>query len=224
MTQDVIQRLNAVRQSIKPGVRLVAVSKYHPAESIKACYDAGQRIFGESHEQELRVKQPALPADIEWHFIGHLQTNKVKYIAPYISMIEAVDSLKLLREIEKQAAKNDRTIKVLLEIHVAKEESKYGLTPDECRNMLKDGEWRSLSHVQICGIMAMATNTDDEQQIRDDFNTAARLFEELKSQYFADDPAFCERSWGMSGDYIIAQECNSTLVRIGTSIFGERQY
>lgn len=224
MTQDVIQRLNAVRQSIKPGVRLVAVSKYHPAESIKACYDAGQRVFGESHEQELRVKQPALPADIEWHFIGHLQTNKVKYIAPYISMIEAVDSLKLLREIEKQAAKNDRTIKVLLEIHVAKEESKYGLTPDECRNMLKDGEWRSLSHVQICGIMAMATNTDDEQQIRDDFNTAARLFEELKSQYFADDPAFCERSWGMSGDYIIAQECNSTLVRIGTSIFGERQY
>lgn len=224
MTQDVIQRLNAVRQSIKPGVRLVAVSKYHPAESIKACYDAGQRVFGESHEQELRVKQPALPADIEWHFIGHLQTNKVKYIAPYISMIEAVDSLKLLREIEKQAAKNDRTIKVLLEIHVAKEESKYGLTPDECRNMLKDGEWRSLSHVQICGIMAMATNTDDEQQIRDDFNTTARLFEELKSQYFADDPAFCERSWGMSGDYIIAQECNSTLVRIGTSIFGERQY
>lgn len=218
------QRLNAVLQSVNDEARLVAVSKYHPAERIQECYDVGQRVFGESHEQELRIKVPALPDDIEWHFIGHLQTNKVKYITPYIYMIETVDSLKLLREIEKQAAKHDRTIRVLLEVHVAKEESKYGLTPDECREMLQQGEWRTMSHIKICGLMTMATNTNDEVQIRQDFNTAYNLFCELKQEYFADSDDFCERSWGMSGDYPIAIECNSTLVRIGTSIFGERQY
>lgn len=223
MTQ-ITQRLQAVLQDLTPEARLVAVSKYHSIESIQECYDAGQRIFGESHEQELRIKQPALPKDIEWHFIGHLQTNKVKYIAPYINMVEAVDSLRLLREINKQAQRCNRIIKVLLELHIAQEESKYGLTPDACRELLASGEWREMKNIQICGLMAMATNTDDENQIRHDFTTAAELFDEFKSTYFADAHEFCERSWGMSGDYPIALQCRSTMVRVGTYIFGERQY
>lgn len=200
----------------------MAVSKYHPAEMIQACYDEGQRVFGESHEQEIRLKHETLPKDIEWHFIGHLQTNKVKYIAPYINMVEAVDSLKLMREIEKQAAKNNRTINILLELHLAQEESKYGLSLDACRQLLAEGEWRQMEHVRICGIMMMASNTDDEEQIRSEFMQAADFFDEIKAQYFADDDAFCERSWGMSADYQIAQQCRSTMVRVGTYIFGAR--
>ena len=165
-----------------------------------------------------------LPKDIEWHFIGHLQTNKVKYIAPYISMIEAVDSLKLLKEINKQAAKHDRVVKVLLELHIAAEETKYGLTLDACRALLKEGEWRSMEHVQICGLMMMASNTDDTEQIAREFDTAARFFDEVKAKYFADDDAFCERSWGMSHDYPIAIQHGATLVRVGTAIFGPRIY
>lgn len=218
------QRLHAVLDNLKDGCRLVAVSKYHPAEMVQACYDEGQRVFGESHEQEIRLKHETLPKDIEWHFIGHLQTNKVKYIAPYITMIEACDSMKLMREINKQAEKNNRVIKVLLELHVAQEESKYGLTLDACRQLLADGEWRQMKNVQICGLMMMASYTDDQEQIRREFNTAADFFDEVKAQYFADDEAFCERSWGMSSDYLIAQECRSTMVRVGTTIFGERVY
>lgn len=218
------QRLHAVLDNLKDGCRLVAVSKYHPAEMVQACYDEGQRVFGESHEQEIRLKHEMLPKDIEWHFIGHLQTNKVKYIAPYITMIEACDSMKLMREINKQAEKNDRVIKVLLELHVAQEESKYGLTLDACRQLLANGEWRQMKNVQICGLMMMASYTDDQEQIRREFNTAADFFDEVKAQYFADDEAFCERSWGMSSDYLIAQECRSTMVRVGTTIFGERVY
>lgn len=218
------QRLHAVLDNLKDGCRLVAVSKYHPAEMVQACYDEGQRVFGESHEQEIRLKHEMLPKDIEWHFIGHLQTNKVKYIAPYITMIEACDSMKLMREINKQAEKNDRVIKVLLELHVAQEESKYGLTLDACRQLLAEGEWRQMKNVQICGLMMMASYTDDQEQIRREFNTAADFFDEVKAQYFADDEAFCERSWGMSSDYLIAQECRSTMVRVGTTIFGERVY
>lgn len=218
------QRLHAVLDNLKDGCRLVAVSKYHPAEMVQACYDEGQRVFGESHEQEIRLKHETLPKDIEWHFIGHLQTNKVKYIAPYITMIEACDSMKLMREINKQAEKNDRVIKVLLELHVAQEESKYGLTLDACRQLLADGEWRQMKNVQICGLMMMASYTDDQEQICREFNTAADFFDEVKAQYFADDEAFCERSWGMSSDYLIAQECRSTMVRVGTTIFGERVY
>ena len=165
-----------------------------------------------------------LPKDIEWHFIGHLQTNKVKYIAPYISMIEAVDSLKLLKEINKQAAKHDRVVKVLLELHIAAEETKYGLTLDACRALLEEGEWRSMDHVQICGLMMMASNTDDTEQIAREFDTAARFFDEVKAKYFADDDAFCERSWGMSHDYPIAIQHGATLVRVGTAIFGPRIY
>lgn len=221
---DVKGRLNEVLSSLPEGVRLVAISKYHPNEYIEEAYAEGQRIFGESHEQELRQKVETLPHDILWHFIGHLQTNKVKYIAPYITMIEAVDSLKLLREIDKQAAKNERVIDVLLELHIAAEETKYGLTPDACRALLADGEWRQLEHVRICGLMMMASNVDDEEQIRSEFRIARQLFDELKAQYFADAPWFCERSWGMSHDYPIAVEEGSTMVRIGTTIFGPRVY
>ena len=218
------EKLNEVRKSLPQGVQLVAISKFHPEEYVMAAYEEGQRIFGESHEQELARKVQSLPSDIEWHFIGHLQTNKVKYIAPYISMIEAVDSLKLLREIEKQAAKADRVVRVLLELHIAEEATKYGLTLDACRELLADGEWRQMPHVQICGLMMMASNVDDEAQIAQEFQTAARFFDEVKQQYFPTDDAFCERSWGMSHDYHIAVENGSTMVRIGTTIFGPRVY
>ena len=221
---DVKSNLRAVREQLPEQVRLVAVSKFHPDEYIMAAYEEGQRIFGESHEQELKRKQESLPKDIEWHFIGHLQTNKVKYIAPYISMIEAVDSLKLLREIDKQAAKYDRTIDVLLELHIAEEETKYGLTLDACRELLRDGEWRQLQHVRICGLMMMASNVEDTEQIRREMMLASNFFDEVKSEFFADDPAFKERSWGMSHDFPIAVECHSTMVRIGTTIFGPRVY
>jgi pyridoxal phosphate enzyme (YggS family) len=202
----------------------VAISKYHPNEYIEAAYEEGQRVFGESHEQELRQKHLSLPQDIEWHFIGHLQTNKVKYIAPYVTMIEAVDSLKLLREINKQAEKCGRRIKVLLELHIAEEATKYGLTLDACRELLAAGEWRQMQHVQICGIMMMASLTDDANQIRQEMLTARDFFDEVKAQYFADDEAFCERSWGMSDDYPIALQTGSTMIRVGTKIFGPRVY
>lgn len=221
---DVAANLRAVKESLPDGVRLVAVSKFHPVEYVEAAYLAGQRIFGESHEQELSKKYDILPKDIEWHFIGHLQTNKVKYIAPYIYMIDAVDSMKLMKEINKQAAKNNRVIKVLLELHIADEATKYGFTFDACRQMLEEGEWRKLENVEICGLMAMATNTSDKEQIMREFNSAADFFKEVKDKYFADSANFCERSWGMSGDYKIAVTCDSTMVRVGTAIFGEREY
>ena len=221
---DVKGNLKRVLDSLPEGVRLVAISKYHPNEFIEAAYAEGQRIFGESHEQELRQKHTSLPQDIEWHFIGHLQTNKVKYIAPYISMVEAVDSLKLLKEIDKQAAKCGRVIDVLLELHIAEESTKYGLRLDDCRQLLADGEWRQLTHVRICGLMMMASLTDDRQQLEREFLTAADFFDEVKQQYFADAPWFCERSWGMSDDYTVAVGCRSTMVRIGTMIFGPRIY
>ena len=224
METDVAKRLHEVLECLPSGVRLVAISKYHPNEYIEAAYSEGQRIFGESHEQELARKVDTLPKDIEWHFIGHLQTNKVKYIAPYISMIEAVDSLKLLKEINKQAAKHGRTIDVLLELHIAEEETKYGLTLDACRQLLEEGEWRQMDHVRICGLMMMASNVDDEAQIRSELNTAAGFFDEVKAKYFATEPSFRERSWGMSHDYHIAVECRSTMVRVGTYIFGPRVY
>lgn len=221
---DVAANLRAVKATLPEDVKLVAVSKFHPAEYIEAAYSAGQRVFGESHEQELSKKYEVLPKDIEWHFIGHLQTNKVKYIAPYISMIDAVDSMKLLKEINKQAVKHDRVVNVLLELHIAEEATKYGFTLDACREMLDGGEWRSLEHVKICGLMMMASNVDDEAQIKQEFDMGAKFFDEVKEKYFAGDDSFCERSWGMSGDYEIAVQCRSTMVRIGTAIFGERVY
>lgn len=211
--------LQKVRNNLLSNVELVAVSKYHTIDDIREAYEAGQRVFGESREQELRLKYDALPKDIEWHFIGHMQTNKVKYIAPYISMIETVDSIKLMKEIEKQAAKHSRTIDVLLELHLAQEESKSGMLPDDCLALLDEGEWRELSHVRICGIMMMASNTDDEAQIRSEFLKAKELFDLIQQRYFADSEAFRIRSYGMSGDYLIAQECGSNHVRVGSSIF-----
>lgn len=221
---DVAKNLHEVLDTLPDGVKLVAISKFHPKEYIEAAYREGQRIFGESHEQELAGKVQSLPKDIEWHFIGHLQTNKVKYIVPYISMIEAVDTVKLLKEINKQAAKHNRVINVLLELHIAEEESKYGFTPDACREFLKNGEWRGLKNVHISGLMMMASNVDDQEQIRKEMTFASNLFEELKAMYFSDDPEFKERSWGMSHDYPIAVECHSTMVRVGTAIFGPRVY
>ena len=221
---DVKGNLREVLGNLPAGVNLVAISKFHPNEYIEAAYAEGQRIFGESHEQELARKVESLPKDIEWHFIGHLQTNKVKYIAPYISMIESVDSLILLKEINKQAAKHDRVVKVLLELHIAEEETKSGFSFDDCRELLEAGEWRTMEHVQICGIMMMASNTDDEQQIAQEFDAAYAFFKEVKEKYFADDDAFCERSWGMSHDYRIAVKHGSNMVRVGTTIFGPRIY
>lgn len=221
---NITSNLLAVVQDLKEGVRLVAISKYHPAESIQEAYEAGQRVFGESHVQELVAKQQTLPADIEWHFIGHLQTNKVKYIAPFISLIHAVDTPKLLREIEKQADKNGRKVHCLLELHIAEEETKYGFSEQELIDFLEEGEWKTLSHVSIDGLMCMATNTDDEEQIRTEFRRAKRIFDEVKARFFADCPSFCELSMGMSHDYPIAMEEGSTLIRVGSKIFGERIY
>lgn len=221
---DVKGNLRKVLSDLPEGVQLVAVSKFHTNEYLLAAYEEGQRVFGESHEQELKQKQQSLPADIEWHFIGHLQTNKVKYIAPYISMIDAVDSMKLLREINKQAMKNNRVIKVLLELHIAEEETKYGLTLDACRELLEAGEWRELKNVQICGLMMMASYVEDQEQIRREMMMASNFFDEVKARFFADDDQFCERSWGMSHDYPIAVQCHSTMVRVGTTIFGPRVY
>lgn len=221
---DVANNLHKVLGTLPDGVKLVAISKFHPNEYIEAAYQEGQRLFGESQVQELSHKVDTLPNDIEWHFIGHLQTNKVKYIAPYISMIEAVDSLKLLKEIDKQAAKHNRIINVLLELHIAEEESKYGFSPDACRELLANGEWKELKNVHISGLMMMASNVDDRKQIKREMTLAADLFDELKEEYFADDSAFKERSWGMSHDYDIAVECRSTMVRVGTTIFGPRVY
>ena len=219
---DVKGNLRQVLSRLPQDVQLVAISKYHPNEYIEAAYAEGQRVFGESHEQELKLKCQTLPKDIKWHFIGHLQTNKVKYIAPYISMIEAVDSMKLLKEIDKQAEKCNRVIDVLLELHIAEESTKYGLTFDLCRELLAAGEWQQLQHVRICGLMAMASFTNNQAQIRREFTAAADFFDEIKRLYFSDAPWFCERSWGMSDDYPIAVDCRSTMVRIGTTIFGPR--
>lgn len=220
-SMSIKSNLQQVRSSLKTNVQLVAVSKYHPVSSAMEAYEAGQRVFGESREQELRIKYEQLPKDIQWHFIGHMQTNKVKYIAPYIAMIEAVDSLKLMKEIEKQAAKHDRTIDILLELHLAQEETKSGMLPEECLQLLEDGEWRTMSHVRIRGIMMMASNTDDCEQIKSEFLRAKELFDTIKERYFMDDESFNVRSYGMSNDYLLAQECGSNHVRVGSRIFSE---
>ena len=218
------EKINNIQKSLPAGVRLVAVSKYHPASLIQEAYDAGQRIFGESHVQELVAKHDALPKDIEWHFIGHLQTNKVKYIAPFVSLIHAVDSERLLIEIDKQAKRCGRTIPVLLQVHVAKETTKFGFTPDELLNFMENGDWRQYTNIRFSGIMCMATNTEDEALIASEFEQAKTLFHRIKEKYFSDSDTFNECSWGMSGDYPIAIEHGSTLIRIGSMIFGERTY
>ena len=221
---DIQTNLKEVVAELPENVRLVAVSKFHPAEAIEAAYAVGQRIFGESKEQELSGKYEKLPKDIEWHFIGHLQTNKVKYIAPYIAMIHAADSYKLLAEVNKQAAKYNRVIPCLLEIHIAQEESKYGFSFEACREMLETTPWKELTHVCISGVMGMATNTDDESQITNEFESLHRFFTELKATYFKDCDTFKEISMGMSHDYPLAVQAGSTMVRVGSKIFGDRVY
>ena len=188
------EKINKIQKTLPTGVRLVAVSKYHPASLIQEAYDAGQRIFGESHVQELVAKHDALPKDIEWHFIGHLQTNKVKYIAPFVSLIHAVDSERLLIEIDKQAKRSGRTIPVLLQVHVAKETTKFGFTPDELLNFMENGEWRQYTNIRFSGIMCMATNTDDEALIASEFEQAKTLFQRIKEKYFSDSDTFNECS------------------------------
>lgn len=215
------KRLNDILATLPEGVKLVAVSKFHPAERIREAYDAGQRIFGESRPQEMAAKQPLLPADIEWTMIGHLQTNKVKMIAPFVSMISSVDSERLIEEIEKQAAKCSRVIDILLEVHVAREESKSGWDIDELRAYIASGALDKMEHVRVRGVMTIASNTDDESIVRSDFKRIREIYDELKPRFGA---AFDTLSIGMSDDYPLALEYGSTMVRIGTAIFGAREY
>ena len=218
------QIIKEIKQTLPPYVRLVAVSKFHPISMIDDAYAGGQRLFAENHVQELEKKHEALPKDIEWHFIGHLQTNKVKYIAPYVNLIQAVDSHKLLVEINKQALKYNRVIDCLLELHVAQEETKFGFSSNEMYNYLKQGEWRQLNNIRICGLMCMASNIDDESQIAGEFQQAETLFNKLKQEFFANQDSFSIRSWGMSDDYQIAIKYGSNMVRVGSKIFGPRIY
>ena len=216
--------ISEIKQTLPPYVKLVAVSKFHPASMIEDAYTGGHRLFGENHVQELQQKHEVLPKDIEWHFIGHLQTNKVKYIASYVHLIHAIDTHKLLVEINKQAEKNNRVINCLLQLHVAQEETKFGFSPDELLNYVESGEWRLLKNIRICGLMCMASNVDDEAQIAREFETANNIFKKLKETYFSDDEMFQIRSWGMSDDYPIAIKYGSNMIRIGSKIFGPRVY
>lgn len=221
---DIKSNLSNIRSSLPNGVKLVAVSKFHPAESIQEAYNAGQKLFGESRVQELTAKQPLLPEDIEWHFIGTLQTNKVKYIAPFISLIQSVDTLKLLQEIDRQAAKCNRTIRILIEVHIAEEASKHGFSPDECKALFTNDTLMPFKNIAVCGLMGMATFTDNAEQVRREFDTLKTLFCDIKSMQGINPSVFTELSMGMSDDYKIAIEEGSTIVRIGTAIFGEREY
>jgi pyridoxal phosphate enzyme (YggS family) len=214
----ILNRLLAPRKA-----RLIAVSKTHGVDKIRQAYDAGQRLFGENKVQELVDKQPHLPHDIQWHVIGHLQRNKVKYIAPFVSLIHSVDSLRLLEEINRQGEKAGRVIPCLLQIHIASEETKFGLAPEEVRSLLRDSAIGSHSFVRIDGLMGMASLTENTEQVRGEFRQLKNLFEELRSLSLPPNVQLNELSMGMSADYVIALEEGSTLVRIGTAVFGERE-
>lgn len=217
----IAERIQSVVASLPETARLVAVSKFNPAEAVLQAYNCGQRMFGESKVQELTGKYEVLPKDIEWHFIGHLQTNKVKYIAPFISLIQSVDSLKLMKEIDAQAKKVNRVIDCLLEIHVAQEETKYGFSIEELRELFRAHAFDVFENVNVVGLMGMASNTDDEVRIREEFRLLSDFYQEMKNSLA---PQFRELSMGMSHDYHIAVEEGSTLVRVGSFIFGERIY
>ncbi len=219
-----IEKYNEIRASLPETVKLIAVSKTKPAEDITTLYQLGQRAFGENKAQELKAKHEILPHDIEWHFIGHLQKNKIKYIAPFVSMIHSIDSFDLLKEVDKYAVKNNRTIPCLLQFHIATEETKFGFSIDECREMLQDPEFCNLNNVEIRGVMGMATFTDNKEQVRTEFRNLHNIFKELKDNFYQDSPQFKEISMGMTHDYDIAVEEGSTLIRIGSAIFGERIY
>lgn len=218
----IAQRLDNILATLPADVRLVAVSKFHPAETIREAYDAGQRCFGESRAQELQAKYQQLPQDIEWHFIGHLQTNKVKYIVPFVSLIHSVDSVRLLDEIERQAERVGRVVDCLLEVHVAQEDTKYGFSLDDCRVFCTAENVATYPHIRFRGIMGMASNTDDDGQVKREFAQLKQLFDEVRGNM--SDASFDTLSMGMSHDYLMAVEQGSTMVRIGTTIFGERVY
>lgn len=221
---NIAENLHNVLASLPMGVRLVAVSKTHSVEEMTIAYNAGQRIFGENKARELEAKAGLLPRDIEWHFIGHLQTNKVKYIAPFVSVIHSVDSIKLLTSINKEALKNQRIINGLLQFHIADEETKFGMSFDEAVALLESPEFKVCRNVSITGVMGMATFTENRHQVAAEFKALKSIFEKLKQNYFFNDSAFCEISMGMSDDYPIAIAEGSTLVRVGSLIFGERHY
>ncbi len=221
---NVQSNLDEVRKSIKSGVKLVAVSKTKPVEAIQNAYDTGHRVFGENKAQELAAKYQELPKDIEWHFIGHLQSNKVKYIAPFVSLIHGVESIKLLKEINKQALKNNRVINCLLQFHIADETTKFGLSYEEAEELLKNPAFATFKNIRIVGVMGMATYSDDKNKITEEFRTLRQIFKKLKNEYFKAEDSFKEISMGMSGDYQIAMEEGSTMVRIGSAIFGARNY
>jgi PLP dependent protein len=220
---SIAENLNAIRATLPPHVKLVCVSKFHPNQSILAAYEAGERIFGENKVQEICQKNETLPKDIIWHFIGHLQTNKVKLLVPFVSLIHGVDSYRLLEEIDRQAAKAGRVVDCLLQVHIAKETTKFGFSPDELTETLNTGNWQQLTSVRICGLMGMATFTDNQLQVREEFRTLKTLFDNLKTSFFKENTAFDTLSMGMSDDYRIAIEEGSTMVRIGSSIFGARK-
>lgn len=218
----IAENIEKIRSEIPDGVRLIAVSKLKPVEDIQEAYAAGQRLFGENYATELRDKAAVLSKDIEWHFIGHLQGKQLKYYIPFVSMIHGVDSIEHLEEVEKAAAKVNRTVDVLLQVHVAQEETKFGFSPEELEKFQFSSS--NLQFVRICGLMAMASNTTDKGRVRADFREAKRIFDSLKVGAFKDNAAFVELSMGMSHDWQIAVEEGSTLIRLGTSIFGPRDY
>lgn len=218
------ENLNKVRATVPNDVTLIAVSKTKPVTDLQEAYDAGQRIFGENKALEMRDKHQELPKDIQWHFIGHLQTNKIKYIAPFVSLIHSIDSISLLEAINKEAVKNNRVIDCLLQFHIAKEETKFGLDIEEAEEMLKSDSYKNLNNINIIGVMGMATFTDDVNQIRNEFKSLKNIFNILKERYFQDKESFKEISMGMSDDYPIAIEEGATMVRVGSKIFGARNY
>lgn len=217
------ENLNVVRATLPDNVTLIAVSKTKPVEDLQEAYDAGQRIFGENKALEMRDKHQVLPDDIKWHFIGHLQTNKIKYIAPFVTLIHSIDSVSLLDAVNKEAAKNNRVIDCLLQFHIAQEDTKFGLDMEEAKNMIESENFKKLNNVRIVGVMGMATFTDDVNQVRNEFKTLKNIFDTLKDNYFKDD-SFKEISMGMSDDYPIAIEEGATMVRVGSKIFGARNY
>lgn len=218
------ENLNSIRRNIPENVTLIAVSKTKPISDLKEAYDAEQRIFGENKALEMREKYQQLPEDIQWHFIGHLQTNKIKYIAPFVSLIHSIDSLSLLEAVNKEAAKNNRVINCLLQFHIAQEETKFGLDIDEAKQILESDTFKQMNNVRIVGVMGMATFTEDITQIRNEFKSLKKIYDILKENYFKDDTSFKEISMGMSDDYPIAIEEGATMVRVGSKIFGARNY
>ena len=221
---SITKNLINIKNGIPEGVKLVAVSKTKPIEDILIAYNAGHRLFGENKAQELSSKYPQLPDDIQWHFIGHLQTNKVKYLIPFVSLIHSIDRIKLLREVNKQAAKVNRVVDCLLQFHIATEETKFGLNMEEAVELLSSEEYIKMENIRICGIMGMATYTKDISIVRNEFKYLREIKKDLKEKYFQESKHFTEISMGMSGDYKIAIEEGSTIVRIGSAIFGERKY